>query len=55
LFDMYEGEKLGPNKKSLSFHLIFQSPDRTLTTEEIGKSLEKIISNLKLKLGVEIR
>lgn len=55
LFDMYEGERLGPNKKSLSFHLIFQSPDRTLTTEEIGKSLEKIISNLKLKLDVEIR
>jgi len=55
LFDTYEGEKLGPNKKSLSFHLIFQSPDRTLTTDEIGKSLEKIISNLKLELGAEIR
>ncbi|HRY77124.1 MAG TPA: phenylalanine--tRNA ligase subunit beta [Candidatus Paceibacterota bacterium] len=55
LFDVYEGEKLGLNKKSLSFHLIFQSPDRTLTTDEIGKSLEKIISNLKAKLGAEIR
>lgn len=55
LFDIYEGEKIGANKKSLSFHLIFQAPDHTLTTEEIGKSLEKIISNLKSKLEAEIR
>jgi len=55
LFDMYEGEKLGPDKKSLSFHLIFQADDHTLTNEEIGKSLEKIISNLKSQLNAEIR
>ncbi len=55
LFDVYEGEKIGANKKSLSFHLIFQATDRTLTTEEIGQSLEKIISNLKSKLEAEIR
>lgn len=55
LFDIYEGENLPENKKSLSFHLIFQANDHTLTSEEVGKALEKIVSNLKNKLGAEIR
>ena len=55
LFDVYEGENLPENKKSLSFHLIFQTDDHTLTSEEVGKSLEKIISNLKEKFNAEIR
>ncbi|MCX8016182.1 MAG: phenylalanine--tRNA ligase subunit beta [Patescibacteria group bacterium] len=55
LFDIYEGENLPENKKSLSFHLVFQADDHTLTSEEVGKALEKIISNLKNKLGAEIR
>lgn len=55
LFDIYEGENLPENKKSLSFHLVFQADDHTLTSEEVGKALEKIISNLKNKLDAEIR
>lgn len=55
LFDIYEGENLPENKKSLSFHLIFQADDHTLTSEEVGKALEKIISNLKNKFDAEIR
>ncbi|MDD3614521.1 MAG: phenylalanine--tRNA ligase subunit beta [Candidatus Pacebacteria bacterium] len=55
LFDIYEGENLPKNKKSLSFHLIFQAEDHTLTNEEVGKSMEKIISNLKAKFNAEIR
>ena len=55
LFDMYEGTNLPSGKKSLSFHLIFQADDHTLTNDEIGKSLEKIISNLKSQLSAEIR
>lgn len=55
LFDVYEGDKLPAGKKSLSFHLIFQVDSHTLTNEEVGKSLEKIISNLKSELNAEIR
>jgi len=55
LFDIYEGENLGNAKKSLSFHLIFQSETNTLTNEEVGRSLEKIISALKDKINAEIR
>ena len=55
LFDIYEGKNLPENKKSLGFHLIFQAEDHTLTSKEVGKSIEKIISNLKNKLGAEVR
>ncbi len=36
LFDTYrDTAKLGENKQSLAYHIFFQSPERTLTTEEI--------------------
>jgi len=55
LFDIYEGKNLPENKKSLSFHLIFQAEDHTLTNDEVGKAIEKIIINLKNKFNAEIR
>lgn len=55
LLDWYEDEKLGDNKKSLTFRLVFQSSDRTLTDEEVGKEMEKIIAGLQEKFDLEIR
>ncbi|MBI2634005.1 MAG: phenylalanine--tRNA ligase subunit beta [Parcubacteria group bacterium] len=54
LFDIYEGEELGKGVKSLAFHLIFRALDRTLTSEEVDKEMEKIIKRLK-EAGSEIR
>lgn len=42
LFDMYEGEHLDNPTKSLAFHIVFQSDDRTLTSEEIDDIMAKI-------------
>ncbi len=36
LFDVYEGEQVGPGRKSLAFSLRFRAPDRTLTEPEIS-------------------
>jgi phenylalanyl-tRNA synthetase beta chain len=55
LFDSYHGENIGREKKSLSFHLIFRSDEKTLTGEEITKAMNKIISELQRNLDVEIR
>lgn len=55
LLDWYEDAKLGPNRKSLTFRLVFQAEDRTLTDEEVGKEMEKIVSGLEEKFGAEIR
>jgi len=43
LFDTYTGEQTGKDKKSVAYDLEFQSPDHTLTEEEIDHALKKII------------
>ena len=47
LFDIYTGNQLEKDEKSLSFHLTFRSKDKTLTSEEADKEIEKIINALK--------
>lgn len=42
LFDMYEDEELGDGMKSLAFHIIFQSDERTLTSKEVDEIMAKI-------------
>lgn len=55
LFDIYRGERLGENKKSLAFSLIFREKTRTLNDEEIGSLLNDIISELEKTLNAELR
>jgi len=55
LFDVYEGERIPPGKKSLAYQMQFSAPDRTLTDEEVNQLITKIISDLKAKLGVDLR
>lgn len=55
VFDVYEGESIGPSKKSLAFHLTFQSQERTLQDNEIQELKNRIVSNLKDKHGADIR
>jgi phenylalanyl-tRNA synthetase beta chain len=52
LFDIYEGENIPIDKKSLSFHIIFQSPERTLKSKEIDALFRKIINALEKKWEV---
>lgn len=54
LLDEYVDEKFG-GKQSLTFRIIFQADDRTLTDEEVGKEMRKIILLLRKKTGGEIR
>ncbi|MCL2883017.1 MAG: phenylalanine--tRNA ligase subunit beta [Coriobacteriia bacterium] len=56
LFDLYVDEKrLGAHKKSLAFSLEYRAPDRTLTSEEVEKAHEKLVSKLVAATGGEIR
>lgn len=55
LFDLYESEELGKSKKSLAFHLIFQSRDRTLSDKEVNVLMEKIIKALDSVEDWEVR
>lgn len=48
LFDDFQDEGMrARGVQSLAFHLIFQSPDRTLTDEEVNQLHQKVIQALK--------
>jgi len=55
LFDIYEGEELPEEKKNLAFHIIYQAPDRVLSSEEIDQLQEKIIEALEEEPEWEVR
>jgi phenylalanyl-tRNA synthetase beta chain len=55
LFDVYEGEQIGKGKKSLAYHLTFQSPDKTLNDKAVAKQRQRIIAALGHQLNAKIR
>ena len=55
LFDIYSGENLAPGTKSLAFHVHFQAADRTLTNEEVSRSLDGLLRNLEREAGATLR
>ena len=55
LFDIYRNEKLGENKKSVAYSLIFRDKNRTLSDEEINGVMETIIGELQKTLNAELR
>ena len=54
LFDVYQGSKLGPGKKNLAFHIIYQA-DRTLSAKEVDEMQEQLIQKLAEKFESKIR
>lgn len=55
LFDVYEGEQVGKDKKSVAYSLTFRADDRTLTDQEVGEVMDKILTQLKEELKAELR
>jgi phenylalanyl-tRNA synthetase beta chain len=55
LFDVFENEKLGENKKSFAINFTFLDKEKTMTDDEIETMMNKIISNLENKLNAVIR
>ena len=55
VFDLYKGNNLGENKKSLAFNLYFEDPNKTLTLEEVTVVFDKIISEVEKKYNATLR
>ena len=55
VFDVYKGEKIAVNKKSIAFKLTFEDYNRTLTEEEVMIIFNKIISDIENKFEASIR
>jgi len=51
IFDVYKGEKLGHNRKTLSFRIIYRSMESTLDGNAINKLHEKITGRIMKETG----
>jgi phenylalanyl-tRNA synthetase beta chain len=55
LFDLYEGGKIDPSEKALSFRICYRAKDRTLEGREINQLHETIIDRIMQKTGGRLR
>ncbi len=55
LFDIFESEKLGINKKSMAISFTFLDEEKTLTDKEIDNMINTIIVAYETELNAEIR
>lgn len=55
VFDVYRGENVGKDEKSIAYSLTFEDETRTLTTEEVNELFNKVIDEVTKKLSLKIR
>lgn len=55
LFDIFESEKLGLDKKSLAISITFLDEEKTLTDSEIDAMMKRLMGTLEKDLQAEIR
>lgn len=49
LFDMYQGERIAKDKKSLAFTILYRSKERTLTDAEVDQHLKQLTQEVVQK------
>jgi len=55
VFDVYTGENVSENEKSLAFSLTFEDPNKTLTDEEVMQVFNNIISYVEEHCNAKLR
>ena len=55
LFDVYTGERIGLENKSVAFRVTMRAADHTLTDEEADKASAKMLAALEKNLGITLR
>ena len=55
VFDIFESEKLGDQKKSVAINFVFNATDKTLTDVEIDTMMKKLVKEFENNLQAEIR
>jgi len=55
LFDLYTGEQIPEGSKSFAIRVVYQSPDCTLTDEEVNQTQKEILDRLHRELGATLR
>ncbi|HRP89189.1 MAG TPA: phenylalanine--tRNA ligase subunit beta [Edaphocola sp.] len=55
LFDVFESEKLGKDKKSMAISFKFQLSDRTLTDKDVDEMMQVLMKAFEKEVGAQIR
>lgn len=55
IFDLYRGQPLPDDKKSVSFRLYFRAEDRTLSDDEVNETQQEILDALRNQHGAVLR
>ena len=55
VFDLYVGENIGLENKSIAYTLTFEDNNRTLTDEEVMTIFNNIIKEVETKLNIKLR
>jgi phenylalanyl-tRNA synthetase beta chain len=55
LFDIFESEKLGADKKSMAISFTFMDEEKTLTDKEIDNMINRIVESFENELSADIR
>ena len=55
VFDLYEGENIGKDNKSIAYSLTFEDNTRTLTDDEVMNVFNNIINEVETKLDIKLR
>jgi phenylalanyl-tRNA synthetase beta chain len=55
LFDLYQGDSIPPDKKSLAYALTFQAEDRSLTEDEVRAIYQRIQQHAAAAVGAQPR
>ena len=55
VFDVYTGENVAENEKSIAYSLTFNDSKKTLTEDEVMKNFNKIIENVEKKCDAKLR
>ena len=55
VFDIYTGESIGKDKKSVAFSMVFRAQDRTLVEDEVNEIVNKVIADLETELDAHLR
>jgi len=55
VFDIYTGDRVDADKKSVALALVYRTAERTLTDEEVSELHAKVVSALSETFGAELR
>jgi len=55
LYDLFEGKSIARDQKSLTFRLVFQNRERTLTEKEVDRDFNRVLKGLETAFNAKLR